>query len=138
MYCIYRRDTGVDVSWATVVDATVLAGDHPDLLAVAVSAEDRATKQWDPATRTMVARPVVPRRTIDKTEFLRRLTLTTLASVLARESTDPLIAALRVWIDNVTRVDLDTIEVQQGIGYLQQIGVVTAQHAAAILADGAA
>ncbi len=134
MYYVYQLATGALQSVASVV-----ASPLPDGLGVKeLPPADWATQQWDTATASLVARPSVARRTIDKTEFLRRLTLTSLAAVLARESTDPLIAALRVWIDNVTRVDLDTTEVQQGIGYLQQLGVITAQHAAAILADGAA
>jgi hypothetical protein len=134
MFYVYAVATGALVSVASVVELPL-----PDGLAAKERPEaDWATQVWDAATADLIARPVAVRRTIDKTEFLRRLTLPTLATVLAREGTDPLIAALRVWIDNVTRVDLDTVEVQQGIAYLQSLGVLTATHAAAILADGAA
>lgn len=134
MFYVYAVATGALVSVASTIETPLPDG----LAAKERPAADWATQVWDATTADLIARPAAVRRTIDKTEFLRRLTLTTLASVLARESTDPLIAALRVWIDNVTRVDLDTVEVQSGIGYLQQLGLITSTHAAAILADGGA
>lgn len=132
MFLVYDAVTG-----ALVSSGTVLADPLPEgLQFVEVADVDFATQQWDAETRTLVARPPVAIRSIDKSEFLRRLTLTTLAQALALEGTDPQIAALRMWIDNVSKIDLDTPEVQLGIGYLQQLGLVTAQHAADILANG--
>ncbi len=133
MFFVYRTSDGVLVSIGSTVADPLPAG-----LAAIERPAMTATEQWDATARDVVPRTVAPVRTIDKSEFLRRLTLTSLAAILAREGSDPLVAALRLWIDNVTRVDLDTVEVQQGIGYLQSIGVITATHAAAILADGAA
>lgn len=130
----------IDRDGRLVSESSVVADPLPDGLTAVALAErpDWATHRWDPAVQQLVSVSARRVRTLDKAEFLRRLTLGALAAALARESTDPLIAAFRVWIDNVTRVDLDTAEVQQGIGYLQQMGILTAEHAAQILQDGAA
>lgn len=138
MYCVYRRDSGAAVSWATVVDPAVLAGTHPDLLAVAVSDEDRATKQWDAATRTMVTRPVQTTTVISRQDFLDRLGPEVEVAVqLATQGTDANAAMLRAFILRLTVVGEVHVDDPRTIGAVQALvtfGLIDMAKMTAVLA----
>ena len=76
----------------------------------------------------------MPTTIIAKDAFLRRLTFPKLSAALSRLPADGTIAAFQLWLIAVASVDLSASEAQQGVGYLQAIGILSASEAAAILA----
>lgn len=77
-------------------------------------------------------------RVIEANAFLNRIASTELAQLFS--STDPNVQAisqmLLAYKANDWRIELDSQEMQQAVGYLQLIGMVTAERAAALLRDG--
>lgn len=77
-------------------------------------------------------------RIIEANAFLNRIASTELAQLFS--STDPNVQAisqmLLAYKANDWRIELDSPEMQQAVGYLQQIGMVTPERAAALLRDG--
>lgn len=77
-------------------------------------------------------------RVIEANAFLNRIASTELAQLFS--STDPNVQAisqmLLAYKANDWRIELDSVEMQQAVGYLQQIGMVTPERAAALLRDG--
>ncbi|MBN7820530.1 hypothetical protein [Bowmanella yangjiangensis] len=75
-----------------------------------------------------------PIRVISVGSFRRRFTLD--EDVLIETSTDPKVRVLEKRLMASTYVDLDFPETVQGIGYLEQVGIIAAGRSAEILADG--
>lgn len=77
-------------------------------------------------------------RVIEANAFLNRIASTELAQLFS--STDPNVQAisqmLLAYKANDWRIELDSPEMQQAVGYLQQVGMVTTERAAALLRDG--
>ena len=77
-------------------------------------------------------------RVIEANAFLSRIASTELAQLFS--STDPNVQAisqmLLVYKANDWRIELDSPEMQQAVGYLQKIGMVSTERAAALLRDG--
>lgn len=77
-------------------------------------------------------------RIIEANAFLNRIASTELAQLFS--STDPNVRSisqmLLAYKANDWRIELDSQEMQQAVGYLQLIGMVTAERAAALLRDG--
>lgn len=77
-------------------------------------------------------------RVIEANAFLNRIASTELAQLFS--STDPNVQAisqmLLAYKANDWRIELDSTEMQQAVGYLQHIGMVTPERAAALLRDG--
>ena len=77
-------------------------------------------------------------RIIEANAFLNRIASTELAQLFS--STDPNVQAisqmLLVYKANDWRIELDSADMQQAVSYLQMIGMVTPERAAAILRDG--
>lgn len=77
-------------------------------------------------------------RVIEANAFLNRIASTELAQLFS--STDPNVQAisqmLLAYKANDWRIELDSPEMQQAVGYLQQVGMVTPERAAALLRDG--
>lgn len=78
-------------------------------------------------------------RVIEANAFLNRIASSELAQLFS--STDPNVQAisqmLLAYKANDWRIELDSPEMQQAVGYLQLIGMVTPERAAALLRDGA-
>lgn len=77
-------------------------------------------------------------RIIEANAFLNRIASTELAQLFS--STDSNVQAisqmLLAYKANDWRIELDSTEMQQAVGYLQMIGMVTQERAAALLRDG--
>ena len=77
-------------------------------------------------------------RVIEANAFLNRIASTELAQLFS--STEPNVQAisqmLLAYKANDWRIELDSDTVQQAVGYLLQIGMVTPERAAALLRDG--
>lgn len=77
-------------------------------------------------------------RIIEANAFLNRIASTELAQLFS--STDPNVQAisqmLLAYKANDWRIELDSPEMRQAVGYLQQVGMVTPERAAALLRDG--
>lgn len=77
-------------------------------------------------------------RIIEANAFLNRIASTELAQLFS--SVDPNVQAisqmLLAYKANDWRIELDSVEMQQAVGYLQQIGMVTQERATALLRDG--
>ena len=77
-------------------------------------------------------------RVIEANAFLNRIASTELAQLFS--STDPNVQAISQMLlafkANDWRIELDSPEMQQAVGYLQLIGMVTPERAAALLRDG--
>ena len=77
-------------------------------------------------------------RVIEANAFLNRIASNELAQLFS--STDPNVQGisqmLLAYKANDWRIELDSPEMQQAVGYLRLIGMVTAERAAALLRDG--
>lgn len=77
-------------------------------------------------------------RVIEANAFLNRIASTELAQLFS--STDPNVQAisqmLLAYKANDWRIELDSAEMQQAVGYLEFIGMLTVERAAALLRDG--
>jgi hypothetical protein len=77
-------------------------------------------------------------RVIEANAFLNRIASTELAQLFS--STDPNVQAisqmLLAYKANDWRIELDSVEMQQAVGYLELIGMLTVERAAALLRDG--
>lgn len=77
-------------------------------------------------------------RVIEANAFLNRIASTELAQLFS--SSDPNVQSisqmLLAYKANDWRIELDSVEMQQAVGYLQQIGMVTQERATALLRDG--
>jgi len=77
-------------------------------------------------------------RVIEANAFLNRIASTELAQLFS--STDPNVQAisqmLLAYKSNDWRIELDSAEMQQAVGYLELIGMLTVERAAALLRDG--
>jgi len=77
-------------------------------------------------------------RTIEANAFLNRITSTELAQLFS--SDDPNVQAisqmLLAYKSNDWRIELDSVEMRQAVGYLRSFGMVTDERAGALLQDG--
>lgn len=110
--------------------------DRLTILALADAPAEGA--QWDAITRTFATPSTIapePVLIVSKLAFLRdRLGLPALAATLAKEATDPQIAAFRMLIDNADVIHLDDPSTMLGVGYLETLGILQADDVARILA----
>ena len=77
-------------------------------------------------------------RTIEANAFLNRITSTELAQLFSSEDANvqAISQMLLAYKANDWPIELDSAEMQQAVGYLQLIGMVTQERAAALLRDG--
>lgn len=135
----YWSDSGAQQR-AGRFDPAACVDDDPRLVIRTYDAEpDPTQQQWDATARDYVPipAPVVesPRVVVGKLEFLRdRLGLDVLARALARESSDPIIAAFRMMIDNADSITLTDPVTVAGVDHLASIGIVTPADRARIFA----
>jgi hypothetical protein len=147
---------GVSVRYLTTVNGKVYEGDPQPLASVddpvfndfadqfsaAVVAErDELQSQLAEANARISAlleQVDFDPRVIEANAFLNRISSTELAQLFS--SVDPNVKAisqmLLAYKANDWQIELDSIEMQQAVGYLQQIGMVMADRAAALLRDG--
>lgn len=96
-----------------------------------------ASLAWDNTIRDFVAPVVAPRAraALSRIVFLRdRLGLVTLATVLAREATDPTIAAFRLLVVVADSIDVGDPVTVAGVTYLRDQKIITDADLARILA----
>lgn len=96
-------------------------------------------KQYNPDTQewsTVYSAPSAIRR-ISKVAFRNRFTLAEKVAIYTAAKTDPLV---QIMMDDIaavnTGVDLDFPSLTEGLGYLVQIGIITAERAAEMVDDG--
>lgn len=136
-YAEYWTDTGV----LQREGPEPLVADEGRTVVTFSPAPDRTATAWDVVTRTFVApdapaQPVV-RPIVSKLEFLRdRLGMSALVQSLAREASDPQIAAFRMLLDNTDSVHLDDPVTAAGLGHLRTLGILTDADVARILSVG--
>lgn len=128
-YAVYRAQDGGLVSQGTVVADPLPEG----LVAVALG-EERPAGVWNPATRSFDPAPTAPREPLPVIDFMRRFGFVKEAQIRAAAKTDPMIETFLSRLNIVSTVNLDHPETTQGVGYLQQAGLLTAAEAAAVLA----
>lgn len=148
--------TGVSVRYLTTINGRAYEGDPQPLsgvddpafaafaeqFAAAVVAErDQLQTQLAAANARIAAlleQVQFDPRAIEANAFLSRIASTELAQLFS--STDPNVQAisqmLLVYKANDWRIELDSPEMQQAVGYLQKIGMVSTERAAALLRDG--
>ncbi|MBQ1784629.1 MAG: hypothetical protein II007_13365 [Gammaproteobacteria bacterium] len=98
-----------------------------------------AGKQYDPLANSWsvisYSAPVI--RRISKVAFRNRFTLAEKVDIYTAAKTDPMVQIMMDDIAAVTTgVDLDFPSLSDGLGYLVQLGILTAERAAAMRADG--
>lgn len=92
---------------------------------------NRATLLFEPVPSPP---PVVVPQEVSGVVFMtQRMGLPLLAATLARESSDPMIAAFRMVLDKAEPVHLDDPSTIAGVNYLRAIGVCTDADVARIL-----
>ena len=147
---------GVSIRYLFAVGGKVVEGDPEPLAgtnnaaftafaeqfsAAAVSERDELKTQLDAANARiteLLEQVQFNPRIIEANAFLSRIASTELAQLFA--STDQNVQSisqmLLAYKANDWRIELDSTEMQQAVGYLQQIGMLTPERAAALLRDG--
>ncbi len=134
---VYRKSDGVLISW-NQGDRDPVASDAEleanGLAKVAGLAPLDETHAWDPATKAVVtvAAPVVP-DIIPTFDFI--LLFTAAENAAIRASSDQTVQHLLFALTAAPQVDLSSARIQQGVGYLESIGLIAPARAAAILSN---
>lgn len=76
--------------------------------------------------------PPPPLRTLARIDFIRRFTAAEMGAI--QGSADPLVKNFLFMLTVVDAVELDNPDTQNGVGYLAQAGLITADRPAVILA----
>lgn len=133
---VYDSKTGALVSWCPGDDGQVASADELTAKGYAVKtglpALD-ATHAWDAATQAVieVAAPVVPRM-VSTGKWVLRFTPDEFDAISA--SADKIVKHFMYALNRTIEVDLNDATVQQGVGYLAQLGLLAGNRVAAILA----
>jgi hypothetical protein len=101
-------------------------------LTVTTLDSDPNGKIWDAATKTFVS-PPVPQNVYATVDWVSRFTATEYMAF--RNSTDPQIQFFMYLLDHAPTVTPQGAQVQQGLGYAAQIGLITADRAVVLGAN---
>lgn len=123
MYSVLYNENGL----VGVTNAEVQALPGISYISIDASIPDLNTHSWDLDQLQFIRNTSL----LTKREFLERFTLQERATI--RASQDVVVNDLMFLLDAATYVDLTDTTLQQGIGYLSSIGLVSAQRVQSIL-----
>lgn len=134
-FVLYNTITGDLVSQGTVVANSVPVG----LTVQDIINPPADNTIWNTASRSFVVRPSP--RIIPKSDFLQRFTIAERKEMFGfsygstyTPDQQKNLAALMRFIDCLDRIDLDDAAIQQGVPYLETMGIVAVGRAALVLA----
>lgn len=134
-FVLYNTITGDLVSQGTVVANPVPVG----LTAQDIINPPADNTVWNTTSRSFVVRPSP--RIIPKSDFIQRFTIAERKEMFGfshgttyTAAQQKNLAALMRYMDFLDRIDLDDAAIQQGVPYLETIGVIAVGRAAQVLA----
>jgi hypothetical protein len=131
------------MTWYAVVDnatgallsvGSVIADPLPEGLVALELGEERPTGVWNPATRVHETPAPVRQIVLSRLEFLQRLTVQERIAIRTAAKSNPIVEDFMHLLDLAADVNLTHAATMQGVGYLEQQGLIAAGRAAAILA----
>lgn len=129
-YAVYETDTGRLRSSGSVV-----ADPLPEGLSAKVIPARTSGMDWNPETLDFDVPREIPGDALSPGEFMDRFTLDEDVAIETAAQSDPMLRVFLRRVQSNPRIRLDAPLVQQGLGYLVSVGILTQARAGEIGGD---